>query len=133
MAAPTFTVPNVYHLHGGGIHVTYSTTSISGQPLFSYHDTHGSHNFMGDQITVEKTSIGNLVTVVLRLTPDAGSTSFSVLIPIVNLTGPTHPSPVQTEGITTIHRFSINPALLHGQIELYHVTPLHGTANQVPF
>ena len=131
MAAPTFTEPNVYHLHGGGIHVSYSTTSIGGQPLFSYHDVNLSRNFSGGQIVTVKTSIGTLVTVVLHLTPDAGSTSFSVLIPIVNLPGQNQSSPVRTEGVTTIHRLALSPALLHGQIELYHVTPLTGTASFV--
>lgn len=131
--AATFSAPNVYHLHGDGIHVTYSTTSFGGKPSFTYQDANGGHTFMGDQIVVAETSIGRLVTVVLRLSPDSGSTSFSVLIPVVNLTGPHQPTPIRTEGVTTVHRFSISPSLLHGQIELYRVTPLHGTANQIPF
>ena len=121
----------MYQVHGGGIHVTYSTTSFGGKPLFSYRMRHGSHNFSGDQIKAVKTPIGDLVTVTIRLTPDAGSTTFSLLVPTVNLTGPGHAAPISTEGITTIHRFSIAPGLLHGQTEHYHVTTMIGTANQV--
>lgn len=130
-APPTFSTPNMYQLHGGGIHVTYSTTSIGGTPLFDYHDAQGSKSFSGDQINVAETPIGNLVTVVIRLTPDSGSTSFSVLIPIVNLSGLGQAAHIHTEGITTVHRFSIAPALLRGQIELYHFTPMSGTAEAV--
>lgn len=134
MAAPAaFTKPNLYQLQGGSIHVTYSTTGFDGKPHFNYQDAHGSHNFSGDQINVAPTPIGEIVTVTIRFTVDAGSTSFSVLIPTVNLTGPGHPVPIHTEGITTVHRFSIVPAFNQGQTELYHFTPLSGTANQVAF
>lgn len=135
MAGPTaaFTTPNLYQVHGGGIHVTYSTTGIDGKPHFTYQDAQGSHNFSGDQINVAKTPIGDLVTVTIRLTVDSGSTTFSLLVPVVNLTGPGQAAPIRTEGITTVHRFSIVPAFNHGQIELYHVTTLIGTANQVVF
>jgi hypothetical protein len=128
-----FTIPNLYQVHGGGIHVTYSTTGIDGKPHFSYLDAQGTHSFSGDQIKVDKTPIGDLVTVTIRLTPDSGSTTFSLLVPTVNLTGPGHPSPISTEGITTIHLFSIVPILLVGQTEHYHVTTMIGTANQVAF
>ena len=135
MAGPTaaFTTPNLYQVHGGGIHVTYSTTGLDGKPHFTYQDAQGSHSFSGDQIQVVKTSIGDLVTVTIRLTIDAGSTSFSLLAPSVNLTGPGHPFPIRTEGITTVHRFSIVPAADQGQTEHYHVTTMHGTANHVVF
>src|SRR5947209_62466 len=100
MATPALTTPDLYQVHGGGIHVTYSTTGIDGKPHFNYQDAHGTHNFSGDQINVAKTPIGDLVTVTIRLTVDAGSTTFSLLVPTVNLTGPGHAAPISTEGIT---------------------------------
>lgn len=134
MAAPsTFIAPNLYQLQGGGIHVSYSTTSISGKPLFDYQDANGARSFSGDQINVTPTPIGSLVTVTIRRTVDTGSTSFSVLVPNVNLTGVGQSVPIQTDGITTIHRFSVVPAFNHGQTELYQVTPLYGTAANVVF
>ena len=134
MAGPApFSTPNLYQVHGGGIHATYSTTGIDGKPQFTYHDAQVSKSFSGGEIQVVKTSIGDLVTVTIRLTIDAGSTSFSLLAPTVNLTGPGHPSPITTEGITTMHRLALVPALNKGQTELYHVTTMHGTAEQVVF
>jgi hypothetical protein len=56
-----------------------------------------------------------------------------MLVPTVNLTGPGQAAPVSTEGIITIHRFSVIPAFNQGQTELYQVTPLFGTANQILF
>ncbi|MFO0937163.1 MAG: hypothetical protein U0798_11690 [Gemmataceae bacterium] len=125
--------PNYFQLHGHGLRVTYSTTGFAGQPTFSYQDAVGAHTFTGSQIDTVKTPIGDLVTVVIRLTPDAGSTSFSILIPAIIL-GSTHESsPVRTEGITTLHRMSIAPQLLRGQIETYHTVTLNGSAHFVFF
>ena len=104
--------PNLYQVSGSGIHVTYSTTSLQGQPHFNYHDAFQVKNFTGNQIQTVDTILGTLVTVFLHQTIDAGA----------NIT---------TEGITTLHKFSIIP--IQGQTELYTVHPLHGTASFVVF
>jgi hypothetical protein len=132
-AQTTFTTPNLYQLQGGGIHFTYSTGGFGSKLNVTYQDASGSHSFSGDQVNVTQTPIGSLVTVAIRRTVDTGSTSFSVLIPTVNLTGPGQAVPIHTEGVTTVHRFSVIPAFNQGQTELYQVTPLSGTANQVVF
>ena len=123
--------PNLYELSGNGIHVTYSTTSITGKPLFNYHDAFQTRNFSGDEIQTVDTILGQLVSVFLIRTIDGGSTSFTVLIPAIHLP-PTNVANVSTEGVTTLHKFSIvNPPL--GQTELYTFHPLHGTARFVKF
>jgi hypothetical protein len=78
------------------------------------------------------TEIGTLVTVTIFKTIDSGSTSFTLIVPRVNLDQATS-VPIFTEGITTLHRFSIVPALNHGQTELYTVVHLTGTASSVEF
>ena len=88
--------------------------------------------FEGDQIRTVATEIGTLVTVTIRMTIDSGSTSFTLLVPTVHLSSSNHAT-LHTEGITTIHRFSIVPAFNQGQTELYTVTPLTGTASFVVF
>lgn len=124
--------PNLYQLQGGPIHVTYSTTSIDGQPHFSYQDPHQTLFFKGDDIRVTETPLGRLVTVIIRRTVDTGSTSFSVVVPAVNLEK-SHSAHVNTLGITTVHRFSVIAAFNRGQTELYHTTALAGTAQFVYF
>lgn len=124
--------PNLYQLQGGPIHVTYSTTSIDGQPHFSYQDPHQTLFFKGDDIRVTDTPIGRLVTVVIRRTVDTGSTTFSVVIPAVNLEK-SHSAHVSTLAITTVHRFSVIAAFNRGQTELYHTVALAGTAQFVYF
>ncbi len=72
------------------------------------------------------------MTVTIRPTIDSGSTTFTLLVPTVNLDMDTS-APIHTIGITTQHRFSIIPALRQGQTELYRVTRLTGTASAVQF
>lgn len=124
--------PNLYVLSGGGIHVTYSTSGIAGQPHFTYQDALQVKSFTGNQITTLQTSIGKLVTVTIHLTVDSGSTTFSVLLPNVNLPdGLFGSANISAEGITTVHRFSIFHIL--GQTEFYTVVPMQGTASHVLF
>ncbi|QPF85911.1 hypothetical protein IC762_06290 [Bradyrhizobium genosp. L] len=123
--------PNFYELSGDGIQITYSTTSITGQPVLSYHDAAQAKTFTGDAIKVEETAIGTSVTVSLTLILDGPSTSFTLLLPHVRLAGP-EVANIATDGITTLHKSSIaGPAL--GQIELYTFHALTGTARFVVF
>jgi hypothetical protein len=124
--------PDSYQLHGAQLHITYSTTSFVGKPHFVYQDASQTLTFEGDQIRTVTTEIGILVTVTIHRTPDSGSTTFTLLVPTVNL-GPSNQASIHTEGITTIHRFSIVPVFNQGQTELYTVTPLTGTASFVVF
>jgi hypothetical protein len=128
-----FVHPNLYVLSGGGIHVTYSTSGLNGQPHLTYSSPVTSRTFSGNEITTTNSPIGTLVTVTIQLTPDAGSTTFSLLVPVVNLNSNTDIVAITTEGITTHHRFSIFPPALHGQIETYGVTQLTGNAEHVLF
>ena len=135
--------PNHFELSGGygngssSIHVSYTTHSgpatpefPQGPPRFSYQDASQSKAFSGKEIQIVDTELGQIVSVVLLLTVDSGSTTFSLLVPRVNLPAG-QPTPISTDGITAIHRFSIAPALLHGQLDHYSVTPLHGTASTI--
>jgi hypothetical protein len=125
--------PNLYRLTGGKMQVNYSTTSVNGQPRFSYQDGAQTLSFAGDQIRQTQTEIGTLVSVTLHMTVDSGSTEFTLLLPAVNLAGASATAPVRTYGITTAHRFSVVPAANQGQTALYTMTELSGTASLVVF
>ena len=126
--------PNLYNLSGGGVHVTYSTTGVAGQPHLTYHDAFRNLSFSGNQIrAVNVPDLGTVVSVTILLTVDTGSTTFSVLLPLVNLSGPADSAPVSTDGITTHLAFSIIPAFNHGQREFYSVVPMTGTASPFIF
>jgi hypothetical protein len=130
-ALPTFAKPNFYQLSGDGIDVTFVPSGAGGVAHFSYQDAQRSLQFSGDQIRkVDVPDLGTVVSVTLVLTPDSGSTTFSVLIPQVNLDNQRgSAAPVETDGITTHHRFSLVPQSLRGQLERYCVTPMSGTAS----
>jgi hypothetical protein len=124
--------PNLYRLHGHNLQITYSTSGFDGKPHLQYHDPFQTLHFSGDQIRTLSTEIGTLVTVTTRLTVDSGSTTFTLLVPAVNLTE-SNVVEITTYGITTLHRFSIVPEFNQGQRESYTTTEMRGTAAYVVF
>ena len=132
-----FELSSAHHHGGGSIHVSYTThfgpstpDFPQGPPRFSYQDASQSRAFSGNEIQIVDTEAGQVVSVVLHLTPDSGSTTFSLLVPRVNLPAG-HPTHISTDGITAIHRFAIGPGLLQGQLDHYSVAPLTGTASNI--
>jgi hypothetical protein len=119
-----FAQPNLWILSGGGITFRYFSTT----PTVFYQDAFRTLNLTGASIrSVNVPDLGTLVTITTFLTVDSGSSTFTVLLPVVNLSAtPISSAPVSTSGITTAHHFSIFPAFAHGQQEFYAVTPLTG-------
>jgi hypothetical protein len=127
-----FRPPNYYNVSGDKITVTYSTTSIFGGPHLHYQDPTTDKVFTGNEINVTTVPLlGTVVSVVIRLTIDSGSTSFSLLIPRVNL-GNSFSVDITTLGVTTEHKFSIAGPVAP-QSDLYTAHVLTGTARFVFF
>lgn len=140
MAQQQGLAPNQYHLHGGGIQVSYfpggsgPVIADKGRLHFTYQDAHHSLAFYGgdDVRTVEVADLGTVVSVTVVRTVDIGYTSFSLLVPRVQLPSSAQgPTPVQTEGITTVHRAFVG-LIGHAQAETYTATHLVGTASAGP-
>jgi hypothetical protein len=127
---PVNQAPNQYQFSGKHLHISYSTSGFDGRPHFTYQDQQRTLGFSGDEIRTAESEIGTLVTVTIRLSIDAGGTSFSIILPRVDIPGEQSIS-VQTYGITTIHKFS--PIPMSGQRDFYTVTPLVGSASVVFF
>ena len=127
-------IPNQYHVSGGGISVSYYPDGFGppildrGRLLFVYQDAHRSQSFYSDQVrTVKVDDLGMVVSVTLVESVDTGSTTFSLLVPDVELPEQQTSVFIHTEGITTVHRVFV--ALIgHPQSETYTVTALDGTA-----
>lgn len=126
--------PNQYHLHGGGIAVSYvplgfGPVTPSGEGRFTYQDAHRSLNFNGNAIrVVDVPDLGTIVSVTIVPTVDVGDTTFSLLVPQVML--PQHVGAsafIKTKGITTVHRI-LAGAIGVAQRETYTVNQLSGTA-----
>lgn len=131
-AATATVTPNLYQLSGHHLHVTYSSSGIDGKPSMTYQDSHQSKSFRGDEVREVDCDLGTLVSVTLRLTPDVGSTTLSVLIPRMRI-APGSVAAVHTECITTVHSTSFAPQTIQGQLDTYTVTSLRGTAQVVEF
>jgi len=110
-------------------HITYSTTSITGKPIFNYTDLKGTHNFTGDEIRALKTEIGTMVTVTLVRTIDTGSTELTLLVP--NFKPESSAPEFKTIAIVTTERTSFLP--VNGALDSYEVINLQGTADSVVF
>jgi hypothetical protein len=129
-------VPNQYHVQGGGISVSYYPEGFGppvegrGSLIFVYQDAHRSESFYSDGTnvrTVEVDDVGTVVSVTIVQSIDTGGTTFSLLVPAVELPDGQSSVFICTEGITTVHRVFV--ALIgHPQAETYEVTKLDGTA-----
>jgi hypothetical protein len=124
--------PNLYQLSGHHLHVTYSPSGIAGKPTMTYQDSHQSKSFKGDEVRTVECDVGTLVSVTLRMTPDVGSTTLSMVIPRMRIS-PVSVAAVHTECITTVHSTPFAPQAVQGQLDTYTVTTLQGTAQAVAF
>jgi hypothetical protein len=127
-------IPNQYHVYGGGISVAYYPDGFGplienrGSLIFIYQDAHRSQSFYSNEVrTVKVDDLGIVVSVTLVESVDTGSTTFSLLVPDVQLPDQQTSVFIRTEGITTVHRVFV--ALIgHPQGETYTLTALDGTA-----
>ena len=127
-------VPNQYHVNGGGISVSYYPDGFGppvldrGRLLFVYQDAHRSQSFYSDEVrTVKVDDLGMVVSVTIVESVDTGSTTFSLFVPDIQLPAEQTSVSIHTKGITTVHRVFV--ALIgHPQSETYTVTALGGTA-----
>ena len=127
--------PNLFELTGEytQIRITYSTTSITGQPQFHYQDQQRDLTFTGGDIRSLDSEIGMLITVTLEVIPDLHTLTLTLLIPQINL-DEGNESSFSTQAILTTHLTSIGgPNLVKGPLQTYEVVALEGTARLVEF
>ena len=125
--------PNRFTLQSndGKTKIDYETTSFVGQPVFNLTQGPGPvRHFAGSQIRTVNTEIGLLVSVTTHLTIDTGSTSLSVLIPAITLTGAADQKKFTTEAIVTSHS-GPNSVPVTGVHESYQFIPMKGNASFV--
>jgi len=123
--------PNQFDLTGGGVSVSYATTSITGQPLLSYRDADHDVQASGDDIRTRKTELGTLVTVDLDVVLDGPTTTATLVVPTVNL-GDAGERKLRTVVLVTTHASTIGgPGLVVGQVQRSRATAVRGTARAV--
>lgn len=121
------TQANLFELSRGDVHVTYSSTSILGGPIFSYRDNQVSKTFRGNEILIQESAIGQIITVTLETIPDLRTVTFSLVLPAVTVLQQSTGTRIQVPGITTTAPTSIAGPLPGPQL-LYAVVKLRGTA-----
>jgi hypothetical protein len=122
--------PNQFELRGRGVRVSFSATSITGEPLMQYRDRRRQVSARGDEIRQVDVGIGTLVTIVLQSNAaDAEGVFFSVLIPNALLTGGDDQVSIQTLGIFTRTPGFIAPSTR--QLETYAEVRLTGAGTFV--
>ncbi len=122
-----FTQANLFELSSNTIHVTYSTTSILGGPIFSYRDNTLNLSFSGDDIRIETTTLGEVVTVTLETIPDLRTVTFSLIVPLVTVMPQSSGTRVKVVGVTITAPTTIaGPP--PGPQQLYSAVYLRGTA-----
>lgn len=124
--------PNLFELQGYDVQITYSTTSITGQPQFNYSDRTESRSFNGDEILVEETGLGQIVTVQLKNNAaDEGLESVTLLIPVIQLTAEAKSVAIQTLAVLSRQTVFVAPGTR--QLQSYNPVFLAGTAQLVDF
>jgi hypothetical protein len=125
----TIVQPNLFELQGSNTQITFSTTSILGVPQLNYVNRGQTLNFSGDELQVEQTGLGQMVTVDLTENPALEILeTLTLLVPIVNL-----PATVPEREIQTIAILSQIERSTKAQVQTYMPLCLAGTAKQVAF
>jgi hypothetical protein len=126
--------PNQFLLHGHGIQITYfpegaGPPTVDGPVVLVYQDADHTATFRRSQVQVVAVEgLGTCVTVTLKVTPDAGTRTATLLVPSVVLGG--QPAPVHTELIRTMHSTPLT-GIGHPQRDTYTVTSLTGQASVI--
>jgi hypothetical protein len=121
--------PNLFELQGYNTEINYSTTSILGVPQLTYTYRGKTFNFRGDDLQIEQTQLGQMVTVDLTENPASEILeTLTLLIPIVNLPSATPEREIQTTAILSQIAKSTK-----AQVQTYLPLCLAGAAKQVAF
>jgi len=126
--------PNLYQFAGGNVTIHYSTSSLEGQPRLSFIRRAGiQKDFAGEEIRVQETDVGQLVTVIARDIPDLKTITLTLLIPDINLDE--HGSAMfETRVIFTSHHTTIaGQGGIVGPLQTYYTPQLIGLASNVDF
>lgn len=130
MAIQTQQTANLFELACADTRVTYSTTSITGTPRFSYSGSMGDHQFAGDEIETLRTALGTEVTVTLEAIPDLHTITLTLVVPDVLTTQGGE------ESLSTVGIFTTNHTTIAGPppvVQTYEIIALHGLAKLVAF
>ncbi len=125
---------NQYEFASPAVSVFYSPSSFGGEAQLRY--ILGARNpldFSGDEIRVEQTEIGQLVSVTVAQVPDLKTVTMSLVIPDINLDAG-EPTLFESRIIFTTNHTTIGgPDLVKGPLQTYWVPGAIGQASSVVY
>ena len=124
--------PNLFELEGYNSRISYSTTSIVGVAELTFVNRGETFSFRGDQLRVEQTQLGQMVTVVLNNNPQAiGSVeTLTLMIPAITVPSDSRQADMQTVAMLSLRTPRMKSS---HQSQFYMPLCLAGTARQIDF
>ena len=118
----------MFLLSGENIKVSYYINE-DGSSQLDYQDADLNLTFTGNQVRIQQSEIGTLISVSLKTSVDAGATTFTLVLPQVKLGGEIK-QPLETFGIMT-QNYGILPRV--GAQLTNRVVQLQGTAQYTDY
>ena len=124
--------PNVFELEGYRARIWYSTTSFAGVAELTYVSRGEKFSFRGEQLKVERTQLGQMVTVALNNNPQAiGSVeTLTLMIPAMTVPADSRQADMQTVAMFSVRTPQVKSS---SQSQFYMPLCLAGTARQIDF
>ncbi len=119
-----------FQLSGEGVVITYVTNGQDGKPHFKYKDAEYDRSYVGDEIRIQQSELGSLVTVTLRYLPDAWSKTVTLIVPGVWGVRDIG-ADVEAVAIKCLHSMTMVPQ--PGAAESYEVILLKGSVQSTIF
>lgn len=118
----------MFLLTGEGLKISYYINEDNSSEL-DYQDGQGSLTFQSNQLHIQQSAIGTLVTATLKSTADAGATTCTLVLPDVKLGGQTK-QPVETFAVIAQDYSTL--AKVGAQLT-YRIVPLQGTGQYTDY
>jgi hypothetical protein len=118
----------MFLLTGEGLKISYYINEDNSSEL-DYQDGQGSLTFQSNQLHIQQSAIGTLITATLKNSADAGATTCTLVLPNVKLGGQTK-QPVETFAVIAQDYSTLSRA---GAQLTYRIVPLQGTGQYTDY
>jgi hypothetical protein len=118
----------MFLLSGEDLKISYYINEDHSSEL-DYQDGQGSLTLQSNQLHIQKSTIGTLITATLKNSADAATTTFTLVLPDVKLGGQTK-QPVETFAVIAQDYSTLARA---GAQLIYRVVPLQGTGQYTDY
>ena len=118
----------MFLLTGADLKISYYINEDHSSEL-DYQDAQGSLTFQSNQLHIQKSAIGTLITATLKSSADVGATTFTLVLPNVKLGGQTK-QPLETFAVIAQDFSTLSKV---GAQLTYRVVPLQGTGQYTDY